>query len=88
MPARRAANRPCTFAPVSPRRPRLPFSAFRAFALKSFVCSDPLTTWGEATVFLPINAVDAAYVVPPSARNSASMAIVFRRRKRPNPLVI
>jgi hypothetical protein len=57
-------------------------------ALKSFVCSEPFTTWGEATVFLPINPVDAAYVVPVNAMNSANIAIAFLRTKRRNPLVI
>jgi len=30
----------------------LPFSAFRAFLLRSFVWSDPLITWAEPTLFL------------------------------------
>jgi hypothetical protein len=52
------------------------------------VCSDPLTTCGDATVFLPINAVDAAYVVPPSARKSATSARIFLRKKRKGLLAI
>jgi Zn-dependent protease len=43
-----------------------------------------LTTCGEATVFLPIKLVEAAYVVPPRARNGASIATALLRRKRRN----
>jgi len=42
----------------------LPFGAFLAFALKSFVWSEPLTTWGEAALFPGPSAVEAAYVSP------------------------
>ena len=40
--------------------PIVGIGAFLAFALRSFVWSEPLTTWGEATLFLGPSAVEAA----------------------------
>jgi hypothetical protein len=73
-----------TLAPVTALAPILAFVTalfliFGAVTAFFFSCFVPTLFLGSET---------AAYVVPPSARNSASSAIVFPRRKRRNPLVI
>src|ERR1051325_2745631 len=70
-------------APGAPCGPRLPLSCLIALFVRRFlaiVCG---------LIFEPlISAVDAAYDAPPRAKNSATSAIPFRRRKRPKPPVM